>query len=90
MPSTINISKAIVYWSYSTNARECKAQYFAVSAIPSTVGSTLVYIAYPDQRSEQITNLATNNYTFLVQAITDAGWAFPYSYSYSPMTLIGV
>ena len=85
--STVNSTTALVSWSYSTNVNECRARYFAVSAVPSTVSlSTYVYIAYPDQRSFQILNLEpTMSYTFLVQAITDAAWAYPFSYSYSPL-----
>jgi len=86
LASTVNSTIANVTWSYSTNTGECKAQYFAISAIPSTTGlSTLVLIAYPNQSTFQIRNLEpTQTYTFLVQAVTDAAWAYPYSYSISP------
>lgn len=88
--STINSTIANVSWSYSTNAGECEARYFAVSAIPSTQSnSTYVLIAYPNQSSFQIPNLdPTQTYTFLVQAVTDAAWAYPFSYSISnPLTM---
>jgi hypothetical protein len=84
--STVNSTIANVSWSYSTNTGECRAQYFAISAIPSTTElSTLVLIAYPNQSTFQIRNLEpTQTYTFLVQAVTDAAWAYPFSYSISP------
>ena len=86
LASTVNSTIANVTWSYSTNTGECTAQYFAISAIPSTpVVSTLVLIAYPNQSTFQIRNLeSTETYQFLVQAVTDAAWAYPYPYSISP------
>lgn len=84
--STVNSTIALINWSYSTNVNECKARYFAISAIPSTLGqSTYVYIAYQNQSSFQMQPLnPAETYTFLVQAVTDVSWAFPYIYSFSP------
>ena len=88
--STTNVSTVNVSWSYSTNAHEAKAQFFGISILPSTgTTSTVIAVAYANERNKFITNLSTNNYTFLVQAITGAGWAFPHSYSFSPMTFVG-
>ena len=88
--STVDVSTVNVNWSYSTNANEAKAQFFGISILPSTgTTSTLIAVAYANERNKYITNLSTNNYTFLVQAISNAGWAFPNAYSYSPMTSVG-
>ena len=88
--STTNVSTVNVTWSYSTNAHEAKAQFFGISILPSTgTTSTVIAVAYANERNKFITNLSTNNYTFLVQAITNNGWAFPHSYSFSPMTFVG-
>jgi hypothetical protein len=88
--STTDVSTVNVTWSYSTNVNESKAQFFGISILPSTgTTSTVIAVAYANERNKYITNLSTNNYTFLVQAITGAGWAFPHSYSFSPMTFVG-
>lgn len=79
--SSISYTEAKVSWQFSTNAGESATKCFLISAVPSTtvagVVSTVVKSAYPSERSRNITNLSSINYTFIVQAVSDAGYAFP-------------
>jgi hypothetical protein len=85
--STINLSTANIVWNFSTNTGEAQTKWFVITAIPSTTAlSTIVQSAHGVERSRAIRNLSSYTYTFLVQAINDAGYAFPLAQAQSTFT----
>jgi len=78
--SQVNVSTANVTWNFTQNAQESGNHYFVMTVIPSTQTaqlSTFQVPIYPNQRSQQVTNLSSMNYTFLVQSVNDANYSFP-------------
>jgi len=78
--SSINGNSANVVWTFANNANEATNKFFAISVYPSTSTasvSSFMMAAYPNQRSQLISNLSTMYYNFVVQPINDAGYAFP-------------
>jgi hypothetical protein len=79
--STINTSTVNVVWNFSTNTGEAATKWFLITGVPSTLTggsiSTIVKSVHGTERGRDIQNISSANYTFIVQAINDAGYAFP-------------
>jgi len=79
--STINASTVNVVWNFSTNTGEAATKWFLITGVPSTLSggsiSTIVKSVRGTERARGIQNISSANYTFIVQAINDAGYAFP-------------
>jgi len=78
--NVINATTANVTWNFSTNTRESGNHYFIMTVIPSTQTaqiSTFQIPIYPNQTSQLVSNLSSTYYTFLLQSINDANYAFP-------------
>ena len=77
----LNPSTANVYWTFSTNVNEAATKWFNIRAIPSTtlagVCSTVIRTAHGNERSRNITNISSSQYTVFVQAINDVKHAYP-------------
>lgn len=79
----VNQNAFQVDWTQSTIATEAAPKWFRIRGYPSTsLLSSFSVTAYSYDTSAYVPNLSTNTaYQFLVQAINDVGYCYPFAYT---------